>query len=194
MGTVSFGIPYAEQGIDAETGLTFAKCPECDARVVLWERKDSESFTGIEYQRHWEAEHSAPCIVCGAPGCDGRCADPRGERRSVGCGECASYALLHYPDCSAFGISRLLTDGEMSMVLNVAETGDLAGTLVLIYDMLLGDVGESYDSVETIDPKRYRIGYGQTVEILDALKASASDGVLLTWLNVGPGAIGAEGD
>lgn len=55
---MSIGIPYAPREI-TEAG-TFVTCPECKMRIELLVRKDGESFSGIEYARHYEAAHAAP--------------------------------------------------------------------------------------------------------------------------------------
>lgn len=51
-------VPYAFQETDTASPSGFVKvCPVCGERIPVIERKDFESFTGIEYVNHYEAEH-----------------------------------------------------------------------------------------------------------------------------------------
>lgn len=54
------GIPIPERTLITIEGVLtqVSTCGECGTEVFGTERKDFESFTGIEYQRHWTAYHS----------------------------------------------------------------------------------------------------------------------------------------
>jgi hypothetical protein len=54
---VKFGIPYASRV--QRGGKWFAICPTCKAKIELRDRKDWESFSGIEYSEHHNAKHEA---------------------------------------------------------------------------------------------------------------------------------------
>ena len=51
------GIPYAFNYRD-KNGKPYEECPVCKKHIYQEERKDFESFTGIEYQNHYAQEHS----------------------------------------------------------------------------------------------------------------------------------------
>jgi hypothetical protein len=50
------GIPFALQLRDAAGA--YVRCPVCNVRVNLIERKDFESFTRREYAQHYAAKHA----------------------------------------------------------------------------------------------------------------------------------------
>ncbi len=54
--TSPIGIPYAK--LELLGGKAFVTCPKCSARIQLHERKDRESWTGIEYAKHYEVHHA----------------------------------------------------------------------------------------------------------------------------------------
>lgn len=60
----AFGIPYAPQiGVTKAVAKLFgspvaAVCPRCGKDIPLIERKDFESYSGVEYADHYNAEHA----------------------------------------------------------------------------------------------------------------------------------------
>lgn len=55
---MAIGIPHAKTVFVGPSA--FAVCPVCADRVALFERKDEESWSGVEYARHYEAKHAVP--------------------------------------------------------------------------------------------------------------------------------------
>ena len=56
MDTETRMVPYA-RGDFRPDGMFYKTCPECGAEIDCHERKDFESFSGIEYAEHVEQEH-----------------------------------------------------------------------------------------------------------------------------------------
>lgn len=53
----AFGVPYAYSRIVGRR--EYKECPRCGLMIEAKARKDFESHSGIEYARHYEAEHAA---------------------------------------------------------------------------------------------------------------------------------------
>lgn len=97
-------------------------------------------------------------------------------------------------------VARPLTDVEMLAITGGIESAEtpvdgLVHALKTTFDVLLHDVGSSWDEAESVDGRQFAIPSAQWIAIGEAIKARAAlqplEGVnlLLDWVNKGPSAI-----
>jgi len=96
-------------------------------------------------------------------------------------------------------VQRPLTKAEMAEIMALVDgmvvESDYDKPLIKVFDLLLHDIGQTWDSMETVKPSDYAIPLAQAHEIIQAIgdKIVSISGLQedmvtwnLTWMNKGP--------